>query len=158
MLFKLKSGKYQDVNGMNYKPGDTVESESDLVTRFKNMFVRVGAHIEVEAAPTAVNTTTAPAPAPAPAAVNTAAPVIPPEEIAAANQKKADELKAAAVAKLSQKLGMDVTIMFGELAKSKPFKIHKNGELYDIADANGKKLTVDPLTKELVIMYLNNNG
>ena len=53
-------------------------------------------------------------------------------------------------------LGQDVTVLFG--AKATPFKVHRNGELFDIVDANGALLTPDPLTKELVVIYLKTNG
>ena len=60
--------------------------------------------------------------------------------------------KAEAEAVNAAPLGLNVTMLF---KNDKELTVHKNGELFDVAK-DGKKVTPDPLTRELTVMYIGN--
>ena len=173
MLFRLKTGSYCALDGTMHTAktkSAIVESAIRLDLKFRNKFERV-----INEAGQVLSSPTASVAIAATDVVS--ANVILAKAEAAVVEAKAIVAKFEAVAEASvikevvpvnpvqtekaiagvKPTGNDVTLLF-PIAKTTQFKVHKNGELFDIADATGSKVNPDPLTKELVVMYLKNNA
>jgi hypothetical protein len=136
MLFEVTGNGYQDINGRNYKRGEHVESHVDLTKKFKNGFKRV----IVAAAPTAVAETEAGQASSSPT-----------------ESEAGNAASGSGDPEINKPTGKDVTFLF-PAAKGKDMFVHKEGDFFIAVNGTGKLLTPDPITKDLMTMFVANNA
>jgi hypothetical protein len=163
MKFRLKSGSYCDGDGIMHHaktPSAIIESNTRLDKKYRNKFEFVHETGQVSSSPLASAATQVVTDAKSADAALAAAKELVENaeankaEIEAAVAKGAKDILPVPT-KPATPLGMNVTALFK--AEESKFTIHKNGAAYDVAK-DGVKVNPDPLTKDVVLMYLKNNA
>ena len=145
MLFKLKKdvASHRDENKKVYEPGDTIESEHDLVRMWPTKFDLISGleQTDIPSAPSI--------PAPAKTDGQKGKGGVEPETTPPkSKKKKGDEEKESAH-------GKDVTADFPS-AKGVGFKIYEKGNWFTVVDANdGEKMNEKALRKKDVQTFLD---
>jgi len=147
MLFKLKKdvASHRDENGKVYEPGDTIESEHDLVRMWPTKFDLISGSAKQTDIPSAPSI---PAPAKTDGQKGKGSVEVGTTTLPKSKKKKGDEEKESAH-------GKNVTADFPS-AKKGGFKIYEKGNWFTVVDANdGEKMNEKALRKKDVQTFLN---